>query len=636
MENKWRFPGNGYTQDQGLDTADMETFKRDPISSLARELCQNSIDAKKSNLKKPVRIEFKSFTIKREEIPHIEEIDKQILACKETWTTNKKIFDQLEKMYDQIQKEDIDCLRISDFNTKGLVGVSGGDDTPWHYMVHGSGLSNKSATSGGSKGIGKFATFVTSQFNTVFYSTITEKDETGYQGICKLCSAKQEDTTEKTIGIGYYGASDKNEPIAGEFNIDKSFNRKGQTGTDIFILGFKNSSEWKTEIISKILESFISAIAFGDLEVSVEDIVLDKKHLESVVYNEELINKASRKSIISQYLLLTDAEHRYEDVIDLEYLGKVKLYLMEFNAENEHLATNGCVMIRYPFMKIRDIEKISTLPCSAMCIIEDNKLNAMLRNIENAQHTNWEFNRVEDDAERAQIREVYRILLESIRERITMHLSSSINFQTDVEGAGNFIPGVENQENQTLDAIEKTILDKPTISTKKVKSSELVMTAYVQDENGDEELLDDDLDFTTENRPLSEKNEAGIKGDVKRDTTSEKSESNQVHHNTVKYSELKGMSYRLICINKKMQMYAIIFTSTFEETEAVLEIYALDDAGSKTPVHVKACTLNGESVQIIGRRKIKLVLNKNQRIKLEMITDQPELFSSEVKVYACR
>lgn len=51
MENKWRFPGNGYTQDQGLDTADMETFKRDPISSLARELCQNSIDAKKSNLK---------------------------------------------------------------------------------------------------------------------------------------------------------------------------------------------------------------------------------------------------------------------------------------------------------------------------------------------------------------------------------------------------------------------------------------------------------------------------------------------------------------------------------------------------------------------------------------------------------
>ena len=26
---KWRFPGNGYTADSGLDTADMETFKKD-------------------------------------------------------------------------------------------------------------------------------------------------------------------------------------------------------------------------------------------------------------------------------------------------------------------------------------------------------------------------------------------------------------------------------------------------------------------------------------------------------------------------------------------------------------------------------------------------------------------------------
>lgn len=31
MENMWRFPGNGYTQDQGLDTSDMETFKRIPL-----------------------------------------------------------------------------------------------------------------------------------------------------------------------------------------------------------------------------------------------------------------------------------------------------------------------------------------------------------------------------------------------------------------------------------------------------------------------------------------------------------------------------------------------------------------------------------------------------------------------------
>lgn len=42
---KWRFPDNNYTSENGLDTSDMEMFKKDPVSSLAREICQNSIDA---------------------------------------------------------------------------------------------------------------------------------------------------------------------------------------------------------------------------------------------------------------------------------------------------------------------------------------------------------------------------------------------------------------------------------------------------------------------------------------------------------------------------------------------------------------------------------------------------------------
>ena len=42
---KWRFPDNNYTSENGLDTSDMEMFKMDPVSSLAREICQNSIDA---------------------------------------------------------------------------------------------------------------------------------------------------------------------------------------------------------------------------------------------------------------------------------------------------------------------------------------------------------------------------------------------------------------------------------------------------------------------------------------------------------------------------------------------------------------------------------------------------------------
>lgn len=630
MENTWRFPGNGYTQDQGLDTSDMETFKKDPIASLARELCQNSIDARREGAKGLVRIEFKSFTIKRDEIPQIELIEKQILACKETWESNKKISDQLEKMYEQIKKDKISCLRISDFNTKGLVGVSGGDNTPWHYMVHGSGLSNKTATSGGSKGIGKFATFVTSHFNTVFYSTVTEEKEKGYQGICKLCSAKQEGTTEKTIGIGYFGSSVKNEPIAGEFNLDKEFKRSGKTGTDIFILGFKNPSGWKADIISKILESFISAIIYEDLEVVVDDVILNKESLQDIVYDEELINKVNRKSVISQYLLLTDVDHRYEGTIKFGSLGQAKFYLMEFDNEHEYLATNGCVMIRYPLMKIRDIEKITTLPCSAMCIIEDNKVNAILRNIENPQHTNWEFNRIEEDSKRAEVRAVYKHLLDEIRRLITEHLMSSDSFQTEVAGAGNFIPGADEEVEKAAD-IQKGILDTPTITTKKVKSTNLKLNAYVEDENGEEEI---EIDEEEKEEPSAPRNNtlgnSGF-GHVER-----RESSGSGIHTTMKVTELKGMSYYLMCVNKKMRMYAVVFTSHYDERDAILELYALDDSGAKIPVFILAGTINGVQAKILDRRKVKFSMSKNQKLKIEMITDQTELFSSEVRVYARR
>lgn len=124
-EFKWRFPGNNYTTDNGLDTADMETFKKDAISSLAREVCQNSIDARRKDAVGPVRIEFKSFEIFKDAIPGRDAIEQQIQDCLGTWTSHKKINGQLTEMLAQIKKENIACLRISDFNTTGLVGVSG-------------------------------------------------------------------------------------------------------------------------------------------------------------------------------------------------------------------------------------------------------------------------------------------------------------------------------------------------------------------------------------------------------------------------------------------------------------------------------------------------------------------------------
>lgn len=632
---KWRFPGNGYTADSGLDTADMETFKKDAISSLARELCQNSIDARRENAIGPVKIVFNSFKINANLIPGKDQLISQIEACQRTWKTHKKISKQLEEMHNQITMDEIVCLRISDFNTTGLIGVSGEDKTPWHYLVHGSGISDKGDTSGGSKGIGKFATFVTSHFNTVFYSTRTIKNEYGYEGICKLCSAEQPNTNEKTQGIGYFGITHQNKPIIEDFNLDPTFVRNSnEYGSDIFILGFKNSTGWRRDIISKILDSFMSAIVFDSLEVEIDGIIINKKTLKDVVYNGELINKNIKKSAISQYLLLTDKEHRYEDVITIEGYGTAKLYLIEFTEDKEELATNNCVMIRYPYMKIKDLPRISTLPCSAMCIIENNDLNKTLRNVENPQHTNWEFNRIEDESEKQEVKAIYNELIENIKRIITDHLASSDNTETDIEGAGDYF---ESTENETVGNSFKRqkIKDKAEIK-KKIRPKKSNVNASVEDVEGDGISLDIGTDDPKEEILTPNEFNAGGGGTIIPGSKLNSGTPNDDGHVLVKPAELRGMSYRFFCISKKDRKYVISFISDFTEEDVSLELYALDESGNKYPVKIEKCLLEKEELIIKNETEIKFSIKKGQRIKLEMITDQRELFSGEVKVYAFR
>lgn len=633
---KWRFPGNGYTADSGLDTADMETFKKDAISSLARELCQNSIDAKDSSVNGPVKIVFNSFEISADLIPGRDDLIKQIEACQDTWSTHKKISAQLKEMHTQITKENIVCLRISDFNTTGLLGVSGGDKTPWHYLVHGSGISDKGDTSGGSKGIGKFATFVSSHFNTVFYSTMTNDGEYGYEGICKLCSAIQEGTTEKTLGIGYFGSTLKNLPVIKKFNLDSSFARgESEYGSDVYILGFKNPSGWKKDIISKILDSFMSAIVFGTLEVEIDGVVISSSTLNNIVFNDEYINKKIKKNIISQYLLLTDKEHRFEDVITIDDYGTATLYLLEFSGENESLATNNCVMIRYPYMKIKEISKISTLPCSAMCIIGNNKLNKTLRNIENPQHTDWEFKRIEDEAEKTEVKGLYDELVNSIKQLIYDHLSSSDNTTTDIEGAGDYFESTETDTGN--DGPKKQhIKDKAEIK-KKIKPKKANVNASVEDTEGDGVSLDiGSNDPEGEETLTPEGHNGGGGGHVKPGPKVDGGKPGDDGHILVKPAELRGMTYRFFCVNKVDRKYVVSFVSDFTEKDVSLELFSLDEGGNKYPVKIEDCLLNGKKAVVNNETEVKLSIEKGQRVRLEMVTNQKELFSGEVKVYAYR
>ena len=88
LKQQWNFPSNNYGQVLGIADSGVETFKGTPIKSLAREICQNSLDAK-LNDQDPVRIEFRAFEITPIEIPDYENLEDAFKRALDFWSQQK-------------------------------------------------------------------------------------------------------------------------------------------------------------------------------------------------------------------------------------------------------------------------------------------------------------------------------------------------------------------------------------------------------------------------------------------------------------------------------------------------------------------------------------------------------------------
>ena len=175
-EKKWRSPSNDYGPEVGLDNGDVETFKKEPEEALAREMGQNSNDARYEST--VTRMEFKLFEVDRDDIPGIDELSSMIETCYEFKKDLPKEAVPLKRMVEHSKNSKLKVLRVSDFHTTGLEGVATNDcDKPFYLLTKGSGISYKRSGAGGSKGIGKYAAFVNSNINTVFYSTYNKDGE---------------------------------------------------------------------------------------------------------------------------------------------------------------------------------------------------------------------------------------------------------------------------------------------------------------------------------------------------------------------------------------------------------------------------------------------------------------------------
>lgn len=633
MDNKWRFPDNGYTTESGLDDSEMEMFKKDPVASLAREICQNSIDASSGG--EPVKVVFSSFEVSRDEVPGIDDLSKEINSCYNFKKDSEKEGPALYNMKQCVEQNIIKCLRISDYNTTGVRGVdyykSG---APFYSLTKGSGVSDKGVNSAGSKGIGKFASFVVSQINTVFYSTYADDNGKGYLGISKLRSVPLvgEDEDLMTMGIGYFGADKKNSPVKEELHLDPSYTRGDEHGTDVYVLGFVTYNGWENDIIAEVVKSFMVAMMHGDLILEVNGVEVNRETMESIIYDDSFcagLGVRNIREIQAQFEMLRGGENVAIREIDVEG-SQITIYVKKYTQIDERKATKHCLMVRHPFMMIKTKTTNAMLPYSALCIIHESDLNEKLRKIENPQHTDWEIKRLNDfPEEKKETSRLKRIMEDTISSYIREVLAEGSSETTDMEGAGEFLPSTNEElgvavgkgssgEEIVVNPIVQVVVPNP----KTIKAGE-AGEGYEFDKG-------EQMDDGTEGREPAKKEKKPNPNPEPKVEPGDGKKYGEGDRPVLKKVPLSGMKYHTIITDKKAGKFKCAFTSIYDELDCEMQIRMCGDSRDKFAVNILSAEIDGEPCDIVDGKIVGLTLEKNKNYQVLCVVDNNQQFASEV------
>ena len=355
---KWFFPSRGYGELEGFSNPGIEMFKGEPLRAMAREVCQNSLDARIEN-GKPLRIEFNRTHMKVNQFPGMEELKEVLKQCFKFWRGqgDSRTLGFVNNALKAISDDKFFVLRISDYNTSGLVGAFSGENiSPWKSLVQGNAFSvKKSDSSAGSFGIGKAAPFAVSKIQTVFYRTYDEDGVRAAQGVTHLVSFESdtfnfgEDPIRRSTG--YYGGEQKNSALK---NIEKldAINQRNEKGTDLFIPAFDfatGKSDWKDEIAVEIIENFLYAIYSGKMEVQIDNLLLNKKTLGGHIMR--LLPKT--KHSYAFYQVISDNDQVIVTEKQFGAMGSLELRLL-YKAD----ANKKVLVVRNSGMKIAQIPSL--------------------------------------------------------------------------------------------------------------------------------------------------------------------------------------------------------------------------------------------------------------------------------------
>ena len=423
---QWNFAPRVGGIDQGPNEAMGDIFKKLPYQALVREAIQNSLDAAK-NENEPVIVTFKRSSVDTHNYPQLFKLTKHMKACIKFWKNDdaKKRFDpMIEYIEAAVNSDKIHYLEISDENTTGMGYRKGITSSPFYAFVKSIGNSVKqNMAKGGSHGFGKAAYFNASKIRTVLISSLTDRGQYVFEGVSGLCT--HEIDGKKREHYGFYTDADfgdSEEPITNKEDIPVRFVRK-EVGTSAFILGVDYSDQgterMKKLILESVITNFWGAIIDRKLEIH---FAIDKKYTLNADNIFEWAEHCfpepdDAKSYFSNPRPYMDAfanvgkdfnHMRFEETMPT--LGKVELYMTRTKS-----GTDTFIMMRSPLMMVKSQRNRTNYGFYGVFICRDPKGNAILRTMEDASHSDWNYRQCDDKRDREEAKKAeaeIKIILE--------------------------------------------------------------------------------------------------------------------------------------------------------------------------------------------------------------------------------
>ncbi|WP_273227036.1 hypothetical protein [Mogibacterium timidum] len=442
----WRFPPLSGGHQQGYTNNDIEVFKgQELIDNLAREICQNSLDAKLDNSNSPVRIVFELKKESRASHDVFSQYGKCLSGCRGYWGNemDPKLSRFVADAEETLTQDEIPILVASDYNTKGLSGShSKRRSSSWEALTGSDGVSVKSSeNSAGSYGIGKNAPFACSSLSMVFYNTVADDGETAFIGVARLATLLNADG-KPTQRVGkYQNNNDTAEEWAPIYKTDSNsfrdcFLRK-ELGTDVIIVGFTQSPNWIKNVTKAVLKNFFVAICeerlVVELKDGVEHTIINAETISQ--YFSDLVDGSEMVSAFQLYKAFTSPD--FKDSTEIMESDDVEIYIKSDSSYKRTIAN-----FRATGMLVGTYYKRIFQHYAAVVVVRGEKLGELLKDTEPPRHNRWDYKQIEaTDKEK---RKLAKKCISKIDEYVLDLLKSQFEVVTedtvDAAGVGEYIP----------------------------------------------------------------------------------------------------------------------------------------------------------------------------------------------------